>query len=80
MKTLREVLRKFPPLGANHPLVRDKTPCAACDLPFWEGEVVTLVPIGPGPDAEQSRLAREGKTYNALSVPVHWKCATGEEP
>jgi hypothetical protein len=67
------------PLNAEHPLVRTSQPCAACTVPFQEGELVTLIPLGPGDDPEDRRKCREGKAYNSTAAVVHWACATGEE-
>ncbi len=71
-------MRKFNPLPANHPLVTDRTECAACKKTFLEGDVTTLVVLGPGNDPEEQQKAREGRPYNAAASPVHWACATGE--
>lgn len=70
-------MRRMGPLKENHPLVKDQ--CHACQRPFEVGQYVTLVPLGPGENAEARRKAREGKHFNAIAVPVHWACATGEE-
>lgn len=72
--------RKFNPLSETHPLVTDSVECPACKKFFVAGDVTTLVILGPGDDPENQQKAREGRAYNAVGVPVHWKCATGEEP
>jgi hypothetical protein len=36
------------------------------------------VAIGPGDNEEAQRLCREGSFYDAVNIPVHWACATGE--
>lgn len=70
-------MRKFEPLKADHPTVGQE--CPACHTPFKEGDELALVPLGPGADLEERERAREGRPYNAVAVPVHWGCATGEE-
>ena len=69
-------LRKFSPLPKDHHLIGDT--CHACNQTFKEGEITTLVALGPGDDPEARRLCREGNTYNAIAIPIHWSCATGE--
>ena len=70
------MLREFPPLKAGHPAIGDE--CPACNQLFKEGDVVTLVPLGPGDSPEAQEACREGKVYNAVAVIVHWACASGE--
>lgn len=70
-------LRKFHPLPKDHPLIDDV--CYACKHQFKEGDVTTLVVLGPGDDSEGRQLCREGRSYNAIGIPIHWACATGEE-
>jgi hypothetical protein len=65
------------PLGADHPLVDEKE-CPACGYAFEAGDLVTLIAVGPGPDPEEQEKARAGRPYNAVALPVHWLCATGE--
>jgi len=52
--------------------------CPGCDEHFKAGQYVTLVPIGPGADVEERIKAHEGRPYDAVSVPAHWACVTGE--
>lgn len=54
--------------------------CHGCGEEFVAGMHLTLVPIGPGPDLEGRRLAREGQPYTMATLAVCWPCATGEEP
>ena len=68
---------KMGPLELDHPLIGDL--CPACNVPFKEGELVTLVVLGPGDDPEERKKAREGEPYHAVALPLHWACATGEE-
>lgn len=70
-------LRKFSPLPKEHPLIGDI--CQACQQPFKEGDITTLVALGPGDDPKAREYCREGNTYNAVAIPIHWACATGEE-
>lgn len=72
-------LRKFSPLGSAHPAVTKPMTCPACDQHFKEGDVTTLVELGPGNNPEAQRLARSGQAYTAVASIVHWACATGEE-
>lgn len=72
-------LRPMGPLSADHPMVVEQVKCAACLKPFQAGERVTLVAVGPGDDEQARRLCREGHFYNAIALPVHWACATGNE-
>lgn len=53
--------------------------CAACGKPFLHDQTVTLVPLGPGDDADARAAAAAGQTYSARAVPVHRSCATGQE-
>jgi hypothetical protein len=75
-----EELRKFEPLKVDHPLVADRAAiCPGCHLHFYAGDVITLIPVGPGDNSDERARARAGQPYNAVSIPVHWACATGEE-
>lgn len=73
------VTRKMGPLALDHPLVQDGDTCTGCKRMFEAGQYVALVTIGPGDDKEARYQARSGKAYNAVAVPVHWSCVTGEE-
>lgn len=70
--------RQFEPLDSEHPLVGDG--CPGCDQPFAVGDVVTLLPLGPGDDEDARERAAAGRIYNAVAIPLHWACATGKEP
>lgn len=79
-----EAAPKMGPLSLEHPLVVNLKAshvqgCPACRQPFAAGEFVTLIALGPGDDPEARARARAGRAYNALGIPVHWACATGEE-
>lgn len=51
--------------------------CAACSEPIGMGDYTTLVPLGPGREAEARDAARRGLLYQAKAIEVHWDCATG---
>jgi len=70
--------RKFEPLAGSHPLVGAEF-CPGCLQIFAEGDVTTLVTIGPGADSEERERLRAGRVYNAVAVAAHWACVTGEE-
>ena len=70
-------MRKMGPMTSDHPLVTDNKACPGCDEIFKAGDYVTLIPIGPGDNAEARARARDDRAYNAVAVPVHWACATG---
>lgn len=66
------------PLPEGSPQLRQE--CPACKEPFRVGDYVTLVPLGPGYDPEQRRLAAEGRPYESVALEVHFECATGINP
>lgn len=70
-------MRPYGPKKADHPSIGE--PCAACRAPFAEGEMTTLVPLGPGGDPESQRRAREGRAYSAVAVEVHAACAVTDD-
>jgi len=70
-------LIRFGPKDAKHPSVG--TLCGACNEPLVAGDYTTLVALGPGKDVEQQKRAAAGQTYQAISLEVHWTCATGLE-
>lgn len=70
--------KKFGPMSADHPMVTETTPCPACRKVIKEGDFVALVPIGPGENEDERQAARDGSVYNAVAVPAHWACVTGE--
>lgn len=69
------VYRKFGPKQADHPSIG--TECPACNVAFVEGDITTLVMLGPGDDPSAQKAARMGQAYNAVSVECHWTCVTG---
>ncbi len=75
-------LRKMEPLLEDHPILEDtELPmCFACGVDLEAGDVITLVPVGPGPDTTEQKRASSHQWFAACAVPVHWVCATGEEP
>jgi hypothetical protein len=52
--------------------------CPGCDGEFKAGQYVGLVSIGPGGDIDERIKAQMGRAYNAVAVPAHWACITGE--
>jgi hypothetical protein len=77
IKRTAKELRKFEPLIQFDALLGHA--CVGCGADFKIGDVTTLVPVGPGSFQESRARAREGRPYNAVAVPLHWACATGEE-
>lgn len=69
-------MRRFGPKGADHPSIGIE--CPACHLAFKEGDLTTLVVLGPGANEDDRERARTGRVYTAVAVEVHWACATGE--
>ncbi|MFA5132859.1 MAG: hypothetical protein WC444_06060 [Candidatus Paceibacterota bacterium] len=69
-------LRKFGPLKQNSPIIGKE--CPACKHLFKLGDLICLVPVGPGEDVIEQEKCREGKVYNSVAIPVHWTCATGK--
>jgi len=72
---MMQQLRKFGPKTADHPSIGEK--CPACDVAFMAGDFTTLVMLGPGDDREARNRAIQGRPYNAVSIEVHFSCATG---
>lgn len=68
----------FPPLKADHWLVQRKGACPGCKQTFKAGDITTLVKVGPGNDPEEREKARHGRPYNAVALPAHYACVTGE--
>lgn len=71
------MMNKFGPKKAGHPSIGEK--CPACGIMFKEGDYTALIAIGPGDDKEAQRKCREGESFNAIALEVHYACATGEE-
>lgn len=67
----------FGPLPPGHPIIDQL--CLGCDEVFAEGEFGCLIAIGPGGDLEYRRRAASGHYYNARAVPVHLRCAIGDQ-
>lgn len=65
------------PIDAEHPAIGTK--CRACNIRFMPGDALVLVPLGPGADPEERALARHGRAFNAVAIPIHYACATGFE-
>lgn len=69
---------KIGPLGPGHPMLSSM--CVGCGAAFAPDDVITGVPVGPGDDPEMRALARAGRPYRPVVVPMHWACATGSDP
>jgi hypothetical protein len=69
----RDAMRCFPPLAADHPSVGQ--PCAVCGCPHEAGDVVTVIPLGPGADTTHQAKAQAGRWYSCLGVIGHAVCA-----
>jgi hypothetical protein len=77
MEGRESTMRKMGPLGKDAPPIGQE--CPGCKKLFVEGDYVMLITIGPGDDPEQRERCRNNRPYNAVALPVHWACATGEE-
>ena len=66
-------MRKFGPKSADHPSIGDK--CAACSIPFKEGDFTAFITLGPGDVLANREKARRGLAYNAVCIEIHWDCA-----
>jgi hypothetical protein len=66
-------MRVFGPKQADHPGIGME--CPACHIPFAEGDMTTLVLLGPGNDPESQQKALAGRPYNAVAVEIHAACA-----
>lgn len=72
-------LTKSDPLRSGHPLLTAPVSrCAACQVFLAEGDEITMMPLGPGPDKQQRELCADSLSYQAVAVPLHWTCATGK--
>ena len=67
--------RPFGPKPADHPSCGEM--CVGCRMPMSEGSYTTLIPVGPGGDHEAQVKARNGRTFNAVALELHWTCVTG---
>ena len=52
--------------------------CVVCGL-LYPGELVALMPIGPGPDPEAREHARRGEPYTPRMVALCRGCAFGDD-
>lgn len=75
-RTIR--FRQYGPMTAGDPVIGNA--CPACSVPFAVGDYGTLIPLGPGARASARAEAHMGRGFCAAAIPVHWACATGEEP
>ena len=75
-----QTLKRYPPLDADHPAVATGgVRCPGCNVEFKTGDVITLIPIGPGDDEDARKMCQQGFDYNAVAIPAHWACVTGED-
>jgi hypothetical protein len=77
IKRTRKELRKYDPLKSGDHILT--LTCPGCGARFLIDDEFTLVPLGPGINDDARARAREGRPYNAVAIPAHWSCATGEE-
>lgn len=77
IRKAKKEVRKFSPLTTGDHILT--LTCPACSVQFQVGDETALVPMGPGTNEEARARAREGRPFNAIALPVHWACATGEE-
>ena len=68
-------MRTYAPLPTDDPMIRDKMTCPGCKKPFREGDITTLIFIGPGDDEEERALAKAGQPYLGVGIPAHAACA-----
>lgn len=68
----------FGPKPAGHPGLVARS-CPGCGAQFREGDLTTLVPIGPGLDPGAREKAASGRWFSGVALEVHWACATGAE-
>lgn len=61
----------------THPIAN--AVCLACEKRFEVGDWYVTVPLGPGDDGDERRLCAHGRTYSAIAVPIHARCAGIEE-
>lgn len=67
--------KKYGPKSKDHPSIGNI--CQACRKKFKEGDITTLISLGPGDDEEEMEKCRKGKFYNGVGIEVHYSCATG---
>jgi hypothetical protein len=53
-------------------------PCPACAVPLVAGVMVAVRQLGPGADPQARADAHAGLPYQAVTVELHWACATGD--
>jgi hypothetical protein len=70
---------KLGPLQEKDELIITESYCVSCGMQFSLGEFYTLIPVGPGTDAEARRRARAGRKFQSVTIPAHWACVTGIE-
>jgi hypothetical protein len=65
--------RVFGPKTADHPSIGME--CPGCHTKFAEGDMTTLITIGPGDNEEARERAKAGRPYTAVALEVHSACA-----
>ncbi len=68
--------RRYGPLDPDHPAIGQL--CEGCREQLKAGDYLALIVIGPGGDVNAREAAMSGRAYNAVTIAVHWACATGE--
>lgn len=54
--------------------------CPACGLTLDPGQDTVYLPLGPGVDKEQQRVALKGEWYEAVALEIHWECSGFRAP
>jgi hypothetical protein len=54
-------------------------PCLACGGTLDPGDMVAVRPLGPGSNPQARANARAGLPFEAVTIELHWACATGDE-
>lgn len=62
--------RAYPPLDPEHPMVRDRWPCAVCGVPLQAGDLITLAFGKPVP----------GDRWVVQKWPIHWNHREAARP
>jgi hypothetical protein len=68
-------LPKYGPKEPNHPTIGGT--CLLCQEPFRVGSFTTILPLGPGSDADAQADCRAGRPFHGIGLEVHWSCGSG---
>lgn len=71
------VSERIGPIPEHDPMIGQL--CYGCGQLFTAQEYFVRVMLGPGGDREQRKRCRDGLDYNAVSLALHFACATGIE-